>query len=544
MKSKINMIFLLIVVAIAAMTHLAGIRSVEFTGEDETMFMQTAISVIQADDMGDKVKTLGSFYYPPLQSLLAIPFIWYWGPSEWTVRMGGALCGVLAAPLLFLLVLKMERDRRIAWVASLLYACGGIAANNMYALTGGSMALGTIVAAMGLVGFVLAKDPAGEHRAMFMAAAGLVWMMMTIPDGYFYLPVFAVVYIWKRGWKLTAGTLPALGLVLAWFLFYAYAWIWMPQYWRPGQPGGLFKIQKLISQLGTCKIRDLVLSIWSASSWITLLLGVVFLPAGIRRAPAVRKWFLAFFGLPLFLWTFVFGYSNVRAAHLLFAFPLFCVLWACGAVKLADQMPSRGRLLHWIVPVLVIWSLASSALQTYVLHMRDLPLPGWASALGLVLDDYFPQGRRFIRRGLYAAGYALRRSDSHLKVISNVGWALGDYYAKRSSADSALLPQYVASPETAKADMVRYFVCSLADPIPGNVNVSTLQSALTVQKGKRPVLIIYDLWRETPVGHLADADEFQKKLARRIQSAWKIQYGSCSTGIQQPVTAAAELEGT
>lgn len=511
-RSKVRIALGVILLACLA-SHAAGISAIEFTGEDEVMFMQTGLTVLYGllGHFG-RVAELFVFYYPPLQSMVPTPFMAVWGASEWTLRLPGVLAGVLTCGLLYLVVRQCGSDRRVALLASLLYGVSGIAGNNKFALTCGILAPGLIVAAHGLARFLTAEDERVEGRALMECAAGLVWSTLSLQDGLFYIPIVALAYWRKKGWQVSSGAGRAMGVLVAGVAVYALLWIVTPRLLAPDSAGGFLKVKTILSQLGAFRVTDLFYSFYTATSWVAIMLAAVLLPLGLKAGTSSLRWMALFYGFPLALWVFAFDYPNVRSAHMLNAFPGFCALWATGAIAAWDALRRRSgipaRLVLAALSLLVVWAIASIALQNAVLYGTDRIPGNLASVLGPVSTSHFAQGRRYERFGQHAAGlYVRERTRPDQGVLCNLGGSFAAYYAHRPGSGLRQLAVYGVDSNRWKVANIRYLVAAPSLSLPaGSPDRRELTLAAQVLIDGRISLAIYDLWGEATEPCVIDGD--------------------------------------
>jgi hypothetical protein len=219
-----------------------------------------------------------------------------------------------------------------------------------------------------------------------------------------------------------------------------------------------------------------------------------------------------FYGLPLALWTFAFDYSNVRAGHMLNAFPGFCSLWAAGALALWDALRRRSgipsRLALVAFSMLLVWAVASMALQNAVLYGTDRIPSNLASTLGPVSSHHFAQDRRYERFGQHAAGlYVREHTRPDQAVLCNLGGSFAAYYAHRPGSDLRQLAVYGADPNRWKSANIRYFVATPSSSLPaGSPDRRAFKLAGQVLIDGRVSLVIYDLWGETAEPCIIDGD--------------------------------------
>ena len=229
-----------------------------------------------------RVAELFLFYYPPLQSMVPTPFMAVWGASEWTLRLPGVLAGVLTCGLLYLVVrqcgsdqaccppgqppLRDQRYCREQQVCAHLrhpgsrpdYCC------IRYCLVSERN-----------------EDERIEGRALIVCAIGLVWSIMSLQDGLFYIPV---IMLWRIGARRAGGFHPApagrwVSSSPAWSRMRCYGSLY-PALLAPGSGGGFLKVKTILSQLGCLPRTDLFYSFYTATSWVAILLAAVLLPLG------------------------------------------------------------------------------------------------------------------------------------------------------------------------------------------------------------------------------------------------------------------------
>jgi 4-amino-4-deoxy-L-arabinose transferase-like glycosyltransferase len=502
---------LAVVLAVALGTHLRGICAIEFTGEDELLFMRVSEAFLRlAAGQHRAAAEIVTFYYPPLQALLPAPLVALFGAQEWTMRLPGALCGAAVAAVLHAIVREASGDRRAALLAALAYALSGVCANNKFALTSGVLSLGLAVGCLGLVRLVSRRDAAEQDRALLLAALGLVWAMMTLPDGFFCLPVLGLAWWRRRRLSWSRASVTAWAVVAAWTVAYGFGWIALPRILLPQQPGGMMKLANLLADLGTFRLWDLAGSFVTASSVPAV---VLILPAGLavlRPRGGAMRWMAAYYGLPLLLWTFVFGYANVRTAHLLHAWPLFCALLGAGAVRIADHLGrpgGGGRALCAAWAAAVGLALAGAAWNNARLNLTDRLDRRIAWIHGPASLEMLPQGRRFERLGQRTAGRFVRKhSPEGCGVISNTGGSFGDYYARRPAFPTALLSEIGDDPAAWKERNVRFVLQDPGRALPAPAGLlEQWPVAAEVRRGRRTTLLLRDLWKETASAAVIDA---------------------------------------
>lgn len=505
----------LIILLLGLAAHLPAVFLAEMTGEDELLFNHIAHMMIAALlGIPNAWQEVLRFYYPPLQSLLSTPLIGLFGTSTWTLRLPGALAGAAAAAVLFLTLDCL--DRRVAWIAALLAAGAGVVANHHYALTCGLYSVGAALCAWGLVRFINSENDLKADTGLLVGALGLVWAMMTLPDAYFHLPVLALAYLSKRGFRFNGAAWGAIVLITGWMVLYGFLWFVVPAFFRDTEVGGHLKVESLLSQLGTVRFYDLVHAFAAGSSWFMLVISVALLPVGWRVASRGVKWMVGFYAFPLFLWTFVFDYPNVRAAHMLLAFPGYATLWAAGAIHVLDYARSKSVWAGHMVRIIVLVALSTAFYQTAVLHVVDwLPQdrigPRW-----LVLKRYYPQGRRVQILGQAAAGWWVRQtSNSTDGVSSNLGGAFSDFYARRPHFALDGLEDWFLDTESAQLAGVRFYAHSLLTGLSVAVDLDDRIPALEVRHRNQAILKVYDLWQEHTESEVMDAKD-GKRLWRQL----------------------------
>jgi len=509
--------FLGLILLVALLSNFAGIRAIEFTGEDEVMFMVNGLSFLDgiSGHLG-RILEIFLFYYPPLQSIVPLPFVAGFGASEWTMRLPSALAGVLICAFLFRIVRRITADSRSALLASLLYAASGVSGNNKFALTGGLLSLGLIITFDGLSQFLESTNERTKNRALFWSAFGLIWATLSLQDGLFYIPTLAMAYGTQYRFKISRGTLPALIFLIIGIGGYILCWILLPRILCPSSSFGAQKVSTLLSQLGACRLRELMGGYTTATSLPVIGLALILLPLGFFKGSTLLHWMTLFYGFPLFLWTFVFDYPNLRVSHLLVAFPLFCALWAQGSIKIWDSLHQRANgfscATPWLWILLMAWSVSATALQNVFLFGTDRLPQKQASLLGPVSPDYLPQGRRFTRFGQHAAGIWIRENTPpDQKILCNLGGSFSAYYAKRNDAPLNRLVSNGSNTARWKADNIRYLVHSSYFSMPkGCPSLELYTPAAQLVMDGHPILTIYDLWNET--AHASELDYESAKL--------------------------------
>ncbi len=494
-RSDRLIVFALLVVAL--LVHLSGMLAAEFTGEDEMLFAVVArafLSGLGGD--ANQLFRVFSFYYPPLQALLPAPLIGVFGLHPWTLRLPGALAGALTAPLLFLLMRRHGCRRRAALVAGVLAAIGSVAANHSYALTCGLFAGFGLIGAWGLAGFMASEEAPRENRSLLVGAIGITGAMMTLQDGFFYLPVLAAAYWSKRRWRVPTGAWPAFGIVGAWIAAYFLLWLIIPSLLADADGGAALKIRTGLSQIGALRLRELLLSFVAGSSWLAVGFALPLIPLGWMTLNRPLRWVVIFYAVPLAMWTVVFDYPNVRSAHMLLAFPAFALLWGVGAVSVSQRLAVNvSRLVPWWRGVLGV-VLLSVAWQTVALHV-PLPLADRVRRV-MVLRGFYPQGRWIERFGQEPAGRWVRENTpDDLAVICNLGGSFGDYYANRPVQGWGELRRWVGDPTAAREAHVRFYVHFTAGPSPDDVDLTDLPVAAQGMRNGRVSVRIHDLWRES-----------------------------------------------
>ncbi len=504
---------------LAMLSHGPSTVGSEFIGEDELMFTLSSLSWIKlAHGVPDAFREITSFYYPPLQSLLMAPLVWWFGPTEWAVRLPGALCGSASAVLLYAILRSAQAPLLACRLASLLGAVGGIIANSVYAVTVGPFLFGITWSAYGVARFADASTDREADRALWVGATGWVWAAMSLPDAYFYVPVMIAVYLRARGFRFTPSGV--LSIMLMAISTIAYAWFWLvaPALRHAGASGGEHKISELMSSFGAFRVHELALTFVSISSWLMALLAPAVLLIAWRVAGKGIRALTWFFAVPLALWTFVFDYPNVRAGHMALAFPAYAILWSLGAARVIALAQARGRAMRWVVHAAVSLTLLSVAWQTYALHMTDRTLRTSIA----VLHDFYPSGRRLTTYGQPAAAdWLLRNSPPHERVVSNLGGAFGPLYALRVAAHIRDLPSLAADPDAARAAGVRWYVHSLIKGPPPEL-LSGIPVAVEVRHRGEIILRVYDLWRRHGgVVDIVEAEEGRERLTRARADAWQ-----------------------
>jgi hypothetical protein len=460
-----------------------------------------------------------AFYYPPLQALLPAPLIALFGLNTWTLRLPGALCGAAAAVLLFWTIDRGEgRNRRAALLAGVLAAAGGVVANHHYALTNGIFSLGAAICALGLARFMDSPDDTAEDRWLLVGSVGIVWAAMTLPDAYFGLPVLALAYVCRRGFRFTRSALTAAGMIILWTVVYGVFWFWLPRCWQE-DVGSRSKVQAILSQLGAFRVQDLMMSFAAASSWPMLILAPILLPLGWTQAARGLRWVVGVYVFPLLLWTFAFDYPNVRASHMLVAFPAYAMLWSLGAFRLFDLSRTHSSWISAAAAVVLAATVLSALWQASVLHVADIVPEERRGPSWLVLKGYYPQGRCVDVLGQPAAGWWVRsHSETNAGVCSNLGGAFSDYYAARPHCPLSRLPELAHDAEAARGSGVRFYAHSLETGQPPETALDELPVALEVRHRNQTILRLYDLWRECRETEVLDASEGRLLWNQRVSS--------------------------
>lgn len=504
---------------LALLAHLPSALWSEFIGEDELLFTMSSLSWIKlAHGVPDAFREITSFYYPPLQSLLMVPLVWWFGPTEWAVRLPGALCGSGSAVLLYAILRSAHAPLLACRLASLLGALGGILANSVYAVTVGPFLFGITWSAYGVARFAEATTKREADRALWTGATGWVWAAMSMPDAYFYLPVMCWLYFRARGFRFSPSAILSISLMGLWIFSYAWFWLLRPALQHAGMSGGEHKISELLSSFGTVRIHELALTLVSISSWIMALSAPLLVLVGWRASSIGIRATTWYFGVPLAMWTFVFDYSNVRASHMALAFPAFAMLWAAGIARLSEIARARSRIVHGLVMAFAWLTLLSVAWQSYALHMTDRKRgPSIA-----VLHDFYPSGRRLLTYGQPAAGaWLMGNSPPSERVVSNLGGAFGPLYAFRVAAHIRDLASYAADPDVARVASVRWYVHSLIWESEPNALLG-IPVALEVHHRGEVILRVYDLWRKHGgAADIVDAEEGREQFERARTDAWQ-----------------------
>lgn len=510
----------------AASAQMPTVFRAEFTGEDEYLFSLMSIEWIRlALGYDEAFQRIAAFYYPPLQSLLPAPLMWFFGPSEWVMRLPGALFAAAAVPLLYAWVRNAGESRATAAVAGLMMGLMGVLANHAYALTCGLFIFGATLSASGLARFIEAESTRIADRGWLRACGGWFFAATALPDAYFYLPVLGLAYLRKRRFVFTPAALAGIALVIAWTAAYAVWWIYLPSVRIGSIAGGEHKIKTLFSALGTIRLGELVRSFASGSSWIAVALAPLLMPLGWRRAGKGLRWAGAYFGVPLALWTFVFDYSNVRSGHMLLAFPFYAALWAIGAGDAARRASAHGAVARAVVAGLFTAALVSGLWQSFALHMTDRVPESRLGPTWWVLKGFYPEGRRLVVHGQHAAAvWILRRAPPDQLVAANLGGSFGEYYTWRRIADARLLAACARDPARARAERVRYYAHSLRAPLPHTLteaDISDLPISAEVRHRGETVMRIYDLWREPRELAILDADAGRRRMTEIRRDHWR-----------------------
>lgn len=513
---------------IAVAAQMPTVFRAEFIGEDEMLFTLMGIEWIRwALGAADALERITAFYYPPLQSAIAAPLIWIWGPVEWAVRLPGALCAAAASPLLYTLMRREGATPLASGIAAGMLALCSVLANHAYALTCGLFIFGATLSACGLARFVRAATEREADRGWLIAAIGWVLSALSLPDAFFYLPVLALAYGWRRQFRITGAAFLGMLLILGWIAAYALLWIYLPSVREAGVSGGEHKIKTALSSIGTFRLGELIHSFASGSSWIAVALSPLLIPLGWRSANRGLRWVTIYFALPLGVWTFVLDYANVRSAHMLLSFPAFAALWGGGAMGMYQR---ARRLSAWAAAAavfLLVVALASGLWQSLVLHVTDRIPASWWGPSWWVLRDVYPQNRRLEMFGQHAAAVWIdRRAAADQGVVGNLGGSFASYYAARFSASTEHLDVWARDPNRARADRVRFYVHSLRQPPPQKLTAemrAEIPVAANVWYRGAPILEIYDLWGELNTAAALDLEQGRRRMREIQNTRWKAQ---------------------
>lgn len=496
----------------------------EFTGEDEVLFAVMSLEWIRVGlGIPGAFEKIQFFYYPPLQSLISAPLVWFFGPTEWSMRLPGAFMASLAAPLLFLIMRGAGASSFAQWIAAGMIALHGVLANHAYALTCGLFTGASAICAFGIREFVEQSERARQSCGWMIASMGWVLMAATLPDAYFHLPVLLALYAWKRRFRADRMDIVGFLLLVLWIVAYGYFGVIQPALRDSDQSGTAHKIRLILSDIGTFRVRELVSSFAAGSSWPAVLLSLILVPLGWREASTGLRAIVFFFAFPLALWTFVFGYSNVRSAHMLLAFPAYAALWALGASRMARVAQTISPQMAITTRAAIICAFLVGLWQSCSLYWIKSPRLAERSPSWLVEKSVYPQGRRLEEFGQSAASvWIQRRTPEDVSVLSTLGGAFADYYCKRPSWRIEDLERYLADPSSAREAQARYFAVHIhpqTQPLRERLASSGATLSAEIRVGDRAVLSIYDLWREPRDPALIDAKKGRKRF-EEIHRAW------------------------
>lgn len=517
---------MLLLFAMALTAQLPTVIQAEFTGEDELLFARMGVEWIRvALGIPGAFERIQMFYYPPLQSMSAAPLIWIWGPVEWVVRLPGAAAAAVAAPLLFWMMRRSGAAALVQWCAAAMMSLHGVLANHAYALTCGLFAGSSMLSAVGLYRFVSDTGEKSYKIGWIVACAGWVLMAASLPDAFFYLPVLAVAYAWRRGFRVGLVEGIGWGLILLWTAVYAFFWFWEPRIPGGTHTGAWHKIHVAFSNFGAFRIRELFESFAAGSSWLAVMLAPICLPLGWRVADHGMRAVALYFALPLGIWTFVLGYANVRSAHMLLAFPAYAALWSLGAHEAGRRIGTRHQFVGLLFKIVAATAVITGVVQAVLLHGGDFHeltkrLPDWVA-----YEECYPQGRRLEILGQAAAGVWIRRGTlESISVYSPLGGSFDQYYCERPPIRSEMVGQLVNNIEEAKSHNARYLALPARNPEPrlmARIAANEIPLVAKVQYRGKDVLHIFDLWREPREPAILDAEKGRRRFREIQAEQWR-----------------------
>lgn len=426
-----------LLLGISILFHVLGIDIPEFLGEDETEFLKAGLFFFKSAAEGhlNGFVQLVSAPYPPMQYLFSSILCVLYGPAEWSVRLPTALLASFST--LFVYLVGCRSSGRLAGViCGFLSAASGVIGNHKFALTCGLAEVGVVIAGCGLWHFIDSKESKIADKWLVVGSVGITFAIMSLPDGLFFLPVLLAAYVSKRGFSINKAALVAMIIIIGWLVIYGVFWFAVPKYVL-GMSGSVNKAADLFSQIGTFRLTDLYRSVRGAVSPALFYCSFILIPLGLLGLRAADKWYISYFGLHVFLWVFVFDYTNVRSAHILISFPLYAFLVARGVARVNDYISkridyesSKTFVIRIAGVIALFYLLVGTAAQAAAMYVTDKSPQYLDKVFGPFAYKMSAQGGRMTRGyGLYAAGAYIRKNSlPGDTIVCNLGGASGYYY--------------------------------------------------------------------------------------------------------------------
>jgi len=167
---------------------------------DEATFGYNAYSILKtgADEYGQKFplsfKSIGD-YKCPLYIYLMVPIIKLFGLNEFSVRFLPSFLGALTVPLLFMIVKELFKDKKIAFISSLILAISPW--HLQFTRAGADVAVSSFFLILGIWLFLKSVNSA-QKRFLFYSLS-VISFVLTFYAYYgerFFTPLMCLVLIW------------------------------------------------------------------------------------------------------------------------------------------------------------------------------------------------------------------------------------------------------------------------------------------------------------------------------------------------------------
>ena len=517
-------ILLSFVVIIALFFHFFRLGLIEFTGEDEALVMIKIVRLLHwQTDMGN-LGALFTVAHPPMRYLMSLPFIAFGGATEFWLRFGHALAGVLSVYWIFRIG-RLVFDFWAGLIAALVLAVSSMSAVYRSANGIGLFTLFLLIALEFTLRYYhsISEEQAAWYLRYVSLSLGLA--CLTFIEGVmFALPValLAVYHTSCRKILIKPGTI-FLVLVGGYFLI----WNVLPaiavqlQLLPPVAGGNPAHVWDRLSNLGAFNVVEWVGAILGTNSLAIVLLLLIAIIFEWRYLWA-WAWFPTLYFTPHAL-VWIFGLKN-PCGHGAYITPLLALLIGGGLWKLWQSTPTAVRLVrHRVILIaLIMICILFAAWHNYVLNLQ-----GELDPLGenlVYFDRSFmnvPCGApQYNFLGQSAAGLFVREHSQPMdRVLSDFGGSMELYYAGTPHATKQFteLDASLNDSSLMKALGIHYLILQAPD---GYDLAQLRPPAAIVLVANREALYVFDLWNNPTSTTYLQAERERAKFYQRYAN-WR-----------------------
>jgi hypothetical protein len=509
---------LVIIIFISIFFHFYRLDLLEFVGEDEALVMNKIVRLLH---WRTDVRNLGSLLtaaHPPLRYLVSLPFVYFFGATEFWLRFPHALAGVLAVYWIYR-ISSLVFGHRSGLLAALVLSVSSISAAYRSANGIGVFTLFVLVALECLIRSEHSNTPGNITKWLSFTSLSLGLATITFLEGVvFVLPVVYFIYKRKLKWKIMVKP-----FVIYVFFAGGYLLIWniLPKilsilgFLPPVLGGNASHLIKRLSLLGDFNLIDTIGAIIVTNSLPMFLffIGIGFIQKKYLWQKARIP--ILYFVPHVILWLFVF---QNPCGHGAYVTPLLALLIGGGVSWLWTISNRQIGQLKLFTSVLFMGALILTGWQNYVLNLQSDIKPTLRSLI--YFEESFMQepcgAPRFTFVGKAAAGLFVRENGRPTEqVLTDIGGNMELFYAglPHTSAKIQDLEQFLTDKDTMQTMGIHFLV------VQNNKDYSFTQSrvpaAIVSVRGHR-TLYIYDLWEDHTHPLVLEAEEMRNDFYEKF----------------------------